>query len=196
MPTENGKPAKFIKSFEGHTHHVMGVGWTPDGKKIASCGADNFVKVWDYEKGEKIRDMQGHTKQVTTLFFVGKTPQFVTGSGDASVRMWNAENGGNVRTFAGADGLRLCCFREHRRHGRGERLRGRHRPRLQRRERFAGQGGIAAGRRTQEGRTEKGRTQKEVTALRAVRRTVAEVARLPTHATEVWRLPLRGCSYF
>jgi WD40 repeat protein len=102
LPTEAGKPAKFVKAFEGHTHHVMGVGWTPDGKKIASCGADNFVKVWDYEKGEKIRDMQGHTKQVTTLFFVGKTPQFVTGSGDASVRMWNAENGGNVRSFSGA----------------------------------------------------------------------------------------------
>ena len=103
LPTEAGKPAKFVKSFEGHTHHVMGVGWTPDGKKIASCGADNFVKVWDYEKGEKIRDMQGHSKQVTTLFFVGKTGQFVTGSGDASVRMWNAENGGNVRSFAGAN---------------------------------------------------------------------------------------------
>jgi WD40 repeat protein len=103
LPTEAGKPAKFVKAFEGHTHHVMGVGWTPDGKKIASCSADNFVKVWDYEKGEKIRDMQGHTKQVTTLFFVGKTPQFVTGSGDASVRMWNADNGGNIRTFPGAN---------------------------------------------------------------------------------------------
>ena len=80
----------------------MGVGWTPDGKKLASCGADNFVKVWDYEKGEKVRDMQGHQKQVTSLVFVGKTPQFVTGSGDASVRMWNADNGGNVRSFPGA----------------------------------------------------------------------------------------------
>jgi WD40 repeat protein len=96
------KAPRFVKAFEGHTHHVMGVGWTPDGKKLASCGADNFVKTWDYEKGEKIRDMQGHQKQVTSLFFVGKTPQFVTGSGDASVRMWNADNGGNVRSFPGA----------------------------------------------------------------------------------------------
>lgn len=102
LPAEAGKPAKFVKSFEGHTHHVMGVGWTPDGKKLASCGADNFVKVWDYEKGEKVRDLTGHSKQVTNLFFVGKTPQFLTGSGDASVRMWNAENGGTVRNFPGA----------------------------------------------------------------------------------------------
>lgn len=97
-PTE----PRLAKSFEGHTHHVMGVGWTPDGKKLASCAADNFVKVWDYEKGEKLRDMQGHQKQVTALAFVGKTPQFVTGSGDTTVRMWNADNGGNVRSFPGA----------------------------------------------------------------------------------------------
>jgi WD40 repeat protein len=96
------KAPRLTKSFEGHTHHVMGVGWTPDGKKLASCGADNFVKVWDYEKGEKVRDMQGHQKQVTNLFFVGKTPQFLTASGDATVRMWNADNGGNVRQFPGA----------------------------------------------------------------------------------------------
>jgi WD40 repeat protein len=96
------KSVRLAKSFEGHTHHVMGVGWTPDGKRIASCGADNFVKVWDYEKGEKVRDMQGHQKQVTSLHFVGKTPQFLTGSGDATVRMWNADNGGTVRNFPGA----------------------------------------------------------------------------------------------
>jgi WD40 repeat protein len=93
---------RLVRSFEGHTHHVMGVGWTPDGKRLASCGADNVVKVWDYEKGEKVRDLQGHQKQVTALAFVGTTPMFVTASGDASVRMWNADNGGNVRQFPGA----------------------------------------------------------------------------------------------
>jgi WD40 repeat protein len=81
----------------------MGVGWTPDGKKLASSGADNIVKVWDYEKGEKLRDMQGHQKQVTRLTFVGKTTQFLTASGDTSVRMWNADNGGNIRQFGGAN---------------------------------------------------------------------------------------------
>jgi WD40 repeat protein len=96
------KAPRFVKAFEGHTHHVMGVGWTPDGKKLASCGADNIVKIWDYEKGEKVRDMQGHQKQVTALFFVGNTSQFLTGSGDTNVRMWNADNGGTIRNFTGA----------------------------------------------------------------------------------------------
>jgi WD40 repeat protein len=92
---------KFVKSFEGHTHHVMDVGWTNDGKLLASCGADNVVKVWDYEKGEQARTINAHTKQATRLMFVGSTPTFLTAGGDASLKMWNATSGQAVRTFAG-----------------------------------------------------------------------------------------------
>jgi WD40 repeat protein len=90
---------KFVKSFEGHTHHVLDVGWKNDGKLLASAGADNVIKVWDFEKGEQTRTMNGHTKQITRLLFVGATPQVVTCSGDQTVRMWNVENGGTVRQF-------------------------------------------------------------------------------------------------
>jgi len=92
---------KFVKSFEGHTHHVLDVGWQNDGKLLASAGADNTVKVWDFEKGEQARTINAHTKQVTRLQFFGKTGQFATCSGDTQVKMFNASNGGVVRTFAG-----------------------------------------------------------------------------------------------
>jgi len=90
---------KFVKSFEGHTHHVLDVGWKGDGKFLASAGADNAIKVWDFEKGEQSRTMNGHSKQVTRLVFIGATPQIVTCSGDQTVRMWNVDNGGTVRQF-------------------------------------------------------------------------------------------------
>jgi WD40 repeat protein len=90
---------KFVKSFEGHTHHVLDVGWKHDGKLLASAGADNAIKVWDFEKGEQSRTMNGHGKQITRLVFVGATAQIVTCSGDQSVRMWNVDNGGTVRQF-------------------------------------------------------------------------------------------------
>jgi WD40 repeat protein len=90
---------KFIKSFEGHTHHVLDVGWKADGKFLASAGADNDIKVWDFEKGEQARTMKGHAKQVTRLVFVGTTPQIVTCSADQTVRMWNVDNGGTIRQF-------------------------------------------------------------------------------------------------
>jgi hypothetical protein len=90
---------KFVKSFEGHTHHVLDVGWRADGKILASAGADNVIKVWDFEKGEQVRTMVGHSKQVTRLLFVGATSKIVTCSGDQSIRMWNVDNGGTERQF-------------------------------------------------------------------------------------------------
>jgi WD40 repeat protein len=93
---------KFIKSFEGHTHHVLDVAWKGDGKMLASASADNSIKVWDYEKGEQVRTIPGHGKQVTRLLFKGATSECITVSGDQTARMWNVDNGGNIRNFNGA----------------------------------------------------------------------------------------------
>lgn len=95
---------KLVKTFEGHTNHVLDVGWTADGKKLVSCGADadKMVKVWDYEKGEKVRDMTTHKNQTTRLVFVPKTPTFITCGGDGGSNLWNADNGGNQKNFPGA----------------------------------------------------------------------------------------------
>jgi len=92
---------KFLKSFEGHTHHVLDVGWRADGKLLASAGADNVIKVWDYEKGEQVRTFGNHTKQVTRLVFKGKTSEILTCSGDSVVRFWNVDNGGGGMAFGG-----------------------------------------------------------------------------------------------
>ena len=92
---------KFVKSFEGHTHHVLDVGWMADGKLLASAGADNTVKIWDFEKGEQARTINAHGKQVTRLLFIGKKAEFITAGGDNQVKAFNATSGGNVRNFAG-----------------------------------------------------------------------------------------------
>jgi WD40 repeat protein len=91
---------KFVKSFEGHTHHVLDVGWMAYGKKLASAGADNTVKVWDYERGEQERTINAHAKQVTRLQFIGKTNQFATCGGDAQVKFFNT-GGGQTKIFQG-----------------------------------------------------------------------------------------------
>jgi len=79
------------------------VGWAPDGKLLASAGADNVVKVWDYEKGEQVRTINAHQKQITRLAFVGTTGQFATCSGDTTVKFFNVDNGGNTRNFSGGN---------------------------------------------------------------------------------------------
>ena len=94
---------KFVKSFEGHTGHVLDVGWSADGQRLASAGADNLVKIWDYEKGEKARDIKNHDKQITRLVFVPKSANFVTTAGDGVLRTFTTD-GGQGRTFGDAKG--------------------------------------------------------------------------------------------
>jgi WD40 repeat protein len=101
---------KFIKSFEGHTHHVMDVGWKADGKYLASAGSEapsaispgqGVIKIWDFDKGEQKQTVQAGGRQITRLLFVGKTPQFVTCGGDQTVKFWNVDNGVNTRNLTG-----------------------------------------------------------------------------------------------
>ena len=98
---------KLVKSFEGHTHHVLDVGWMADGKLLASAGADNTVKIWDFEKGEQVRTINAHGKQVTRLFFIGKKNEFLTCGGDGAVKKFNATNGGNIGNLWRRRGFRL-----------------------------------------------------------------------------------------
>lgn len=93
---------KFVKSFEGHTHHVLDVGWAPDGKLLASAGGDNTVKIWNFDTGEQARTINAHTKQVTRLLFIGKKAEFITSGGDNIAKRFNVVNGGNIGNYTGA----------------------------------------------------------------------------------------------
>src|SRR5204862_140132 len=96
MTTPDTKPVQ-----RAHPAPLQPLAYTPDGKFLASAGADDVVKIWDYEKGVQKQTVNAHTKQVTRLVFVGSKPEFITCSGDQQVKMWNVDNGGNTRNFAG-----------------------------------------------------------------------------------------------
>ena len=90
-----------MNSFEGHTHHVLGVSWKRDGRTLASGGADKAIKVWDVAKGGRKKSIAGFSKEVTSVSYVDNQNYFLAGAGDSAVRFVN-EAGKTVRTFAGA----------------------------------------------------------------------------------------------
>ena len=92
---------KLVKSFEGHTHQVLGVTLKRDGRIIASAGADNAVKIWSLVTGEVVRTIQGFAKEATSINHVGVGDQFIATGGDGKVRLIN-ESGGDARSFTGA----------------------------------------------------------------------------------------------
>jgi WD40 repeat protein len=93
---------EFVRAFEGHTHHVLGVSWSADGRQLASAGADKVIKLWDFRTGDQTRTISGFTKEVTSIQFAGLSVNVVASCGDKNVHIKRADNGGNVRALAGA----------------------------------------------------------------------------------------------
>jgi WD40 repeat protein len=113
---------KELRSFEGHTHHVMSVDWKNDGKQLVTGGADKVLKLWDFETGEQVRSFPEVGKQVTSVRWIPGKSEIVAASGDAQVRVWNTEGRrrSGSRTLSGpsdyvyavaasADGARIAA---------------------------------------------------------------------------------------
>jgi WD40 repeat protein len=92
---------RVVRSLEGHTHHVLGVSWSPDGRSILTAGADNTVKIWDALNGTRKKSVDGADKEVTAVQFLGAGAQFVAASGDGKVRVI-APNGTVSKTISEA----------------------------------------------------------------------------------------------
>jgi WD40 repeat protein len=107
-----GKP---IVKLRRHTGNVTSVAFSPDGKNLASGGADNAVRLWDLETGKELQQI-GHpnTRRATEHFVMelnneitcvafspdGKT-LFSTVKDDRFLRAWDVVTGKELRRFEG-----------------------------------------------------------------------------------------------
>ena len=66
----------------------MGVAFTPDGKLLASGGADNLVKLWEVESGRCQHSLAGHTDHVRTVAWGPDGRTLASGSFDTTIRLW------------------------------------------------------------------------------------------------------------
>jgi WD40 repeat protein len=97
---ETGKLVTDIKN--GHSDTVFGVCFSPDGTKLATCGADKFVKTWELPGGKFIKSFEGHTHHVLDVGWKGDGKLLASAGADNVIKLWDFEKGEQVRTINNA----------------------------------------------------------------------------------------------
>ena len=76
---------------------------SPNDKYIVTGGMDTFVKVWNFETLEHVKDFKAHQQSVTSLTFRRdcETLELFSSSKDRSLKAWNLDQMGFVDAMYG-----------------------------------------------------------------------------------------------
>ena len=87
--TDGPSPRRPIGVLVGHAGLVHAITFSPDGRRIATGGADQTIRIWDAETFEELTVLTGHRQYVWSLAFSPDGQTLVSGSGDSTVRLWD-----------------------------------------------------------------------------------------------------------
>jgi WD40 repeat protein len=79
-----------IGQLEGHTAPVVGVTFSPDGRRIVTASMDNTARIWDSGTGQMLGLLRGHTGSVNSAAFSPDGLRIVSASNDNTLRLWDA----------------------------------------------------------------------------------------------------------
>ena len=88
-----------VRTLEGHRDYVYHVAFSPDGKRLASCGYDKLIRVWDTATGKPTGVLKEHTEAVYAVAFNTAGTLVASASADRSIKIWDVAKGVRLYTI-------------------------------------------------------------------------------------------------
>ncbi len=79
---------RLLVRLDGHDGAVKTVAYSPDGKALATGGADNTTRLWDAATGKELRKFDGPTTVVESVVFSPDGKLLVVAARGGGVRVW------------------------------------------------------------------------------------------------------------
>jgi WD40 repeat protein len=94
-----------VNTLKGHEDSVGSVGFSPDGKKLASGSYDKTIKIWDVTTGKVLNTLKGHEGWVGSVGFSPDGKKLASGSYDKTIKIWDVTTGKVLNTLKGHESL-------------------------------------------------------------------------------------------
>jgi hypothetical protein len=94
-------------TIEAHDGDIYLVRYSPDGRRIATCGRDGFVRIWDTRTLAKMQEFNPQQGEVNSATFSPDGRRMATTGDDGSLTIWDLQtNRGQQRIEAAHGGVR------------------------------------------------------------------------------------------
>jgi WD40 repeat protein len=93
-----------VRLSDGHTAAVRRAVFSPDGRRLVSCGEDAKVIVWDFARRERLATLADHTDRVCSIAFSPDGRWFAAGDYDGNLIVWDARRLERAAVLVGHQG--------------------------------------------------------------------------------------------
>ena len=96
----------------GHTGQVMGVTYSPDGKRLATIAMDNTIKIWDTSSGINLITISTGKSLIFYYYSLSFSPdgsRIAASAADNLAKVWDAASGKELLFFKGPHQYRHSC---------------------------------------------------------------------------------------